>query len=109
VNKQLGFFTGLAYSLTYINQVVWACYFILDIFGKTDGIFRSDGGVFTAIVICIVSPLLCQLCLYCRYRFDLMRMHDGTSHASRMIWNILNLLMNVVLVHLFLRDVLTWY
>ena len=98
------------YLLTYINYILFIGYFIFYLLGKVSPpLGVEQGDMFTLIVICIFAPALCHSCLYCRDRFDLVRMCDGTSAMSRFIWTALVFGLSSGLLHVFLRDFIQVY
>ena len=98
------------YLMTYLIQISLLGYLILFFLGKASfPLGVSSGETFELIGFCILLPLLCHFGLYCRNNFDLVRMCDGTSPISRFIWTVLVMSMNLVLLHIFLRDFLRVY
>lgn len=109
-NKISLFLVKVNYFLTYIVQILFFGYLVLLFFDKADlplGVNEEE--LFWLLVTCIVIPLTCHFCLYCRYRFDLLKMSDGTSPISRFIWTTLALLMNILLLNVFFRDLVRLY
>lgn len=98
------------YLLTYIVQALLLGYLVLYFLDKTDlPLGVVEGEVFELVGFCILLPILCHSCLYFRYRFDLVKMCDGTSVTSRFIWTVLALSMNLGLLHVVLRDIVQVY
>ncbi len=105
-----------AYVWTFTNIAIYGVYFFLYLTGHAaapstlpDTHISFGLMIFNLMIVCIALPLLCWFGLYCRYKFDLMRMCDGTSAPSRFIWTTLNLMANATLSHLFADEILLWY
>ena len=98
------------YLLTYINYILFVGYFIFYISGKVPPpLGVEQGDMFTIIGACFLMPMLGHFALYSRCRFDLVRMRDGTSAPSRFLWTLMALGQNLILLHLFLRDIVRVY
>lgn len=109
-NSMSSLFVKAVYLLTYLNQFLLLGYLILYFSDKADlPLGMNESEQFELILGCISLPLLCHFGLYCRDEFDLIQMRDGTSPASRFIWTMLALSMNLGLLHIFLRDIVRVY
>jgi len=88
---------ALAYYWTYINLLVFlACLFIklmeLDIVYPEEW-NRVSFFTLSCSFAFFYSPILC---LYMRDKFDFVKMDDGKSNVSQIIWIALSLLVNVL-------------
>lgn len=94
---------NFVYAWAYINLVLYSGYLLFWFLGWAKGIEgMSNAGI---IATCLGLPFLSIFGLWSRYEFDLMRMHDGTSVASRFIWTSLSVMLSATLSHAYFKQV----
>jgi len=86
-----------AYIWTYCLQGLYLIYIFSWLMGWAGEI--EGMGYWELILTCSLLPFVSVSGLYCRTRFDLIRMQDGSSAPSRFIWTVLVLMFNPMLTY----------
>jgi hypothetical protein len=98
-------------NLVYISSYCLVGLYLIYLFSWFMGWVRDIGGVshWELIVGCILLPFLSVSGLYCRTRFDLIRMQDGSSGPSRFIWTGLLLMYNPMITYTYFNQIVPLY
>ena len=88
-------------NLVYISSYCLVGLYLIYLFSWFMGWARGIDGLshWELIVGCVLLPFVSVSVLYCRTRFDLIRMQDGFSAPSRFIWTGMLLMYNPLLTY----------
>jgi hypothetical protein len=100
-----GWVIAIAYVLAYLNLLLYWSYYLFRVLGFAELPSGYQEGEFYLFVGCIIGGGLPRFVLYLRYRFDLMRMQDGSSGPSRFIWTVLSVSLSVVMQYAYWTEI----
>jgi hypothetical protein len=95
----------MLYSLAYLNAALYIGYFMLWLFGWVGYPTGWNDGVYLLGFACLILPLVPIAVLSMKFKFDLLRMSDGTSMPSRFIWSALSMSLTLLMLYAFVVEI----